>query len=262
MPNYGEEPSTEGMSLLVGTRRLENADIDHRASFVDYVMEHAEEWHRTHLTHLYECWEGWNEDHFASQLWPPYIQLAEPSNPRRFGQCGPVSGFGGKQEIRLRPSLLTGTHPRVNAGSGYAHGRTLFVDDVLLHEMIHQWQQEISGKTDEGYHGHGPAFRNMANVIGARLGLGRVRTSKERGEDKDLPSCSYWPHIVRPKDPDYYQGAYVPASGSGHKTVPLPIADIGDAVAILLQHYDPHDLCQRLLSRDKKSSAGGDGGPG
>ncbi len=31
--------STEEMSQLVGTRHLENADIDHRAAFVDYVMK-------------------------------------------------------------------------------------------------------------------------------------------------------------------------------------------------------------------------------
>src|SRR5829696_8026828 len=99
-----------------------------------------------------------------------------------------------REQIRLRPSLLTGTHPRVN---GSAEGRFLFVADVLLHEMIHQWQQEVSGETDEAWHGHGPAFRDKANEIGARLGLGIVRTSKKRGKDADLPSCSYWPHVVR-----------------------------------------------------------------
>jgi len=152
-----------------------------------------------------------------------------------------MSGLGCRSQIRLRPSLLTGTHPRVN---GSAEGRFLFVADVLLHEMIHQWQQEVSGETDEAWHGHGPAFRDKANEIGARLGLGIVRTSKKRGKDADLPSCSYWPHVVRPED--YYLGAYVPTSGDRPRTVTVP-TDLERAVPILQKHFDVEELCRRLL---------------
>lgn len=67
---------------------------------------------------------------------------------------------------------------------------------------------EITRKTEESYHGHGPTFRDACNRIGAILGLPLVRTSKKRGADKDLPSCAQWPHNVRP--PDDYLGAYVP----------------------------------------------------
>ena len=86
------------------------------------------------------------------------------------------------------------------------HGREEALN-TLLHEMIHQWQQEITGQEEDSYHGHGPAFRNKANEIGRMLDLAPVRTSKKRGPDKLLPSCASWPHCVRPAD--YYLGAYM-----------------------------------------------------
>src|SRR5215216_3655100 len=180
------------MSQLAGTQQLDNADIDHRASFVDYVMESAEEWHRTHLGMLYQHWEENNDRHFAGEMWAPYVLLSEPAEPKAYGDCASVSGFGGRLQIRLRPSLLTGTHPRVRRGDDFAEGRFLFVADVLLHEMIHQWQQEVLGVDEGAYHDHGPTFRDKANEISARLGIGLVRTMKKRGKYKDLPSCSQW----------------------------------------------------------------------
>ena len=38
--------------------------------------------------------------------------------------------------------------------------------DVLLHETVHQWHDEITGQVERGYHGHGPAFRDECNRIG------------------------------------------------------------------------------------------------
>jgi hypothetical protein len=82
------------------------------------------------------------------------------------------------------------------------------VDDVLLHEMVHQWQFEVLGDPEPAYQGHGPLFRDVANRIGAVLGLSPVRDCKRRGSGKDLPSCAQWPHCVRPAD--HYLGAYRP----------------------------------------------------
>lgn len=78
----------------------------------------------------------------------------------------------------------------------------------LLHEMIHQYHMELTGRTEETYGGHGPAFRDECNRIGAVLGLPKVRAGKERGRDKALPSCASWPLNVRPDG--YYLGAYPP----------------------------------------------------
>lgn len=128
--------------------------------------------------------------------------------------------------------------------------RVAFVIDVLLHEMIHQWQQEVSGETDEHYHGHGPAFRDKANEIGRRLGLPPVRTCKKRGEDADLPSCSQWPHNVRPDA--YYGGAHVPTTRDGARTVRLPV-DLELAVSVLREHFDAGELAARLLAEERRA---------
>ncbi len=205
-------PGVNDTSPLVGTRPppspLSPEDIAHRKGFWEFVETHGAPWHKQHLGRLLDLWMQWNREHYQGALVPPYILLSEPSEPKRLGDCGSVSGFGGRSQIRIRPSLLLGTHPHIRPEKIYTEGRFLFVADVLLHEMIHQWQQEIVGNSEPHYHGHGPIFRDKCNEIGERLGLPRVRTSKMRGRDADLPSCSHWPHEVRPDE--FYQGAYRP----------------------------------------------------
>ena len=191
----------------------------HRASFVDYVLEHAEPWHRQYLGRLYDLWNQWNRDYFESRMVPSYIFLSEPSIPRAYGDCGPVSGFGGVSQIRIRPSLLTGTHPDMRGGDQFSEGRFLFVADVLLHEMIHQWHQEVTGHAENSYHGHGPKFCGICNQIGEHLGIAEVYP-KPRGKTKGQPACQYWPHVVRPDD--YYLGAYIRPSRNDKSAVEQP----------------------------------------
>ncbi len=187
---------------------LTDAAVQHREQFRDFVLLKAEPWHRHHLGKLYELWNEWNRDFFGGALVAPYVLLSEPSAPSRYGDCSSVSGFGGRSQIRLRPSLLTGTHPHMRPGAEFAEGRFRFTADVLLHETNHQHGQEVSGRTEEAYHGHGPAFRDNCNRLGAVLGLPSVRHAKARGKDRDLPSCAQWPHNVRPAD--YYLDAIRP----------------------------------------------------
>lgn len=186
--------------------RLSDADVAHREAFWSYVLDQAEPWHRDHLTRLYRLWEDANAKWYDGALVPPIILLAEPGEPKRYGQCSPVSSYGCRSEIRIRPSLLAGTHPHIRHPG---EGANRFAEDVLLHEQIHQWQQEVTGQLEDGYHGHGPTFRDKANEISNDLGLGWVRTSKRRGPDSGLDSCAQWPHCVR--HPDHYHGVYVPA---------------------------------------------------
>jgi hypothetical protein len=193
--------------------------LSHRRGFERFVLEHAEPWHREHLGRLFTNWRGWNGEHFESRLEPPYLLLSEPSTPRRYGDCGPLSGFGGRSQIRIRPSLVRGSHPHVEAGERFQAGRDRFVDDILLHEMIHQWQFEVLGDGEPAYQGHGPLFRDVANRIGAVLGLSPVRDCKRRGADKHLPSCAQWPHCVRPAD--HYLGAYRPRRRARRSGAPL-----------------------------------------
>jgi hypothetical protein len=185
---------------------IRKADVAHRQAYQQFVLLEARPWYQQHLGRLYLLWGKWNHDYFGGALVTPYVLFAEPSSPQRLGDYARVSGFGGHGQVRLRPSLLTGSHPSVRGGDQYAEGRFLFVADVFLHETVHQWQHEVLGDLEGGYHGHGPKFRDQCNRIGALLGLPPVRTSKARGKDKALPSCAYWPHCVRP--PDYYLGAY------------------------------------------------------
>jgi hypothetical protein len=212
--------------------------VAHRRAFRDFVVAEAEGWMRPHLLRLFDLWQRWNEEYYDGVLEPPYILLDEPSTPQRYGDCSPVSGFGGRSEIRIRPSLLTGTHPHMR---GPAAGRFRFVADVLLHEQIHQYHQEVTGSGDDGYHGHGPAFRDTANQIGARLGLPRVRTCKRRGPDRDLPSCSQWPHDVRPDG--FYLGAYV-----------LPKRSRLAGTLVVTLEGDPEAVADRLIGALKQAS--------
>jgi hypothetical protein len=185
---------------------LRKADVVHRQAYQQFVLLEARPWYQQHLSRLYLLWSKWNQEYFSSALVTPYVLFAEPSSPQRLGDYSRVSGFGGHGQVRLRPSLLTGSHPSVRADDKYAEGRFLFIADVFLHETVHQWQHEVLGDLEDGYHGHGPKFRDQCNRIGALLGLPPVRTSKARGKNKALPSCAYWPHCVRPAD--YYLGAY------------------------------------------------------
>ncbi|HKA53030.1 MAG TPA: hypothetical protein VKJ47_05160 [Candidatus Binatia bacterium] len=204
-----------GVLLAVSTQ-----DREHRQAFVAYVLSEAQPFHRTFLTRLYDLWGQWNDRYYDGRLLVPYVTLAEPPAPRVYGVTSLVSSWGGKAEIRLRPSLLKGTHPHVRSEPAFQEGRFLFTADVLLHELGHQFSLEISGETEEPFHGHGPAFRDICNRIGKELGLPPVRSAKKRGPDADLPSCAQWPHNVRPLD--YYQGAYVPPAEETEKPTGAP----------------------------------------
>jgi hypothetical protein len=189
--------------------RITAADKKHREEFQEFVVSQSDKAYRPVLRRLYFLWETYAKDLLAEEsMTPPYIMLASPSLPQHFGDYSPVSGFGGHSQIRIRPTLLTGQHKAMKKGDRYAEGRLLFVCDVLLHETIHQYHHEITGKTEDSYRGHGPQFRDTCNVAGKKLGLAQVRVAKARGKDKDLPSCALWPHCVRPRN--YYHGAYVP----------------------------------------------------
>ncbi len=233
------------MSPLVETptKELPLHASQHRASFVDYVLEHAAPWHRQHLGRLYDLWAKWNRDYFESRMVPSYILLSEPSNPRRYGDCGPISGFGGTTQIRIRPSLLTGTHPDVCGGDQFSEGRFLFVADILLHEMIHQWHQEVTGVTEDSYHGHGPKFCEMCNQIGERLGIAEVYP-KPRGKTKGKPGCQYWPHVVRPDDD--YLGAYIRPTNDDKS-----IADQPETLTIPTEPQARKAVLSRLLTADE-----------
>lgn len=184
--------------------------LNDRRRFKEFIISSAEDFYKEYLGQLYKLWEKWNQSLFDSKLPEvPYISFGTPTNPRRYGQYSSVSDFGGRAEIKIRESLLTGTHPDIRSEPELRKGRLLFVQDILLHEMIHQYQYEYLDKPEGSYDGHGPRFRDAANTVSARLGIQEeVRASKVRKQQQSYPSCAYWPHNVRPRN--YYMGAYVP----------------------------------------------------
>jgi len=195
---------------------------------------------------LYGLWEEWNDRFFEGILVPPLVQLAEPGQTHCYGDCSPYSGLAGiRSRIRLRPSILAGTLRDLKHGSRNKQGLRRFLEDVLLHEMIHQWHFEVTGQDDASYSGHGPAFSQKANEIAVKLGLPPVgRTCKKRDHaDKGLQSPSQWPHDVRPAG--YYLGAHVLASVDKPKRVSLPL-DLGQAVPVLRKHFDVVELRRQL----------------
>lgn len=178
-----------------------------RQAIRDFALKDAELWYKLQLVRLYDAWEKWNDQFFNSEMVVPCIFVTEPHTPRALADCSNFSAFGSRSQIRIRPSILTGKHPNINPDAPM-EGRIRFVSDIMLHEMIHQFQNEVLNQPENSYKGHGPAFASKCNEIGAVLGLDKVRMAKARGKDKDLPSCAYWPFNVRPLD--YFLGAYVP----------------------------------------------------
>lgn len=197
---------------------LAEAVAAHRADYWLWVELHAEEPRRSALLRLRDHWHAVNETHFGGVLVLPYITLTAPSKSSVYGQCCSVSSWGSRLEIKLRPSLLSGTHPHV---SGNLEGCWRFVADVLTHETLHQHAIEVTGETEDSYHGHGPAFTETANRIGETLGLAPVKVRNRNGSHD--PIGAQWPHCVR--DPSYYLGAYTPPdrpARSTGDTVPCP----------------------------------------
>lgn len=184
--------------------------VRHREEFERYVIDHSEGWMRPFLLEFYDHWHRYNEQFFEGKMTTPYILIAVPTSARAMGDCSLYSSFGGRSQIRIRPTVLNGKADCVRSGDEFIEGRIRIGSDILLHEMVHQWQQEITHNTEYAFRGHGNGFRDKCNEIGVILGLPPVRNEKKRGKDKDLPSCTGWPHNVRPTE--YYLGALIPNS--------------------------------------------------
>lgn len=227
-----------------------------RQAIRDFALKDAEPWFKEQLVRLYDAWEKWNEQFFNSEMVVPCIFLTEPNTPRALADCANISAFGARSQIRIRPSLLTGKHPNINPDAPL-EGRVRFIADVMLHEMIHQLQNEVLNNPELSYKGHGPAFAGKCNEIGAVLGLDKVRVAKARGKDKDMPSCAYWPHNVRPLD--YFLGAYVPtvevkkekADGDGENEDDDGLDEGIDAVDDLVSRFQRLKDKQRMLFLDR-----------
>jgi hypothetical protein len=174
---------------------------------------------------------------------PSLIQLTDPGQTHSYGCCTNFSGLAGiHSAIKIRRSILDGTLRDLKHGNKSPDGLRRFLEDVLLHEMIHQWHHEVTGHSDESYSGHGPAFSAKANEIGAKLGLPPVRRTCKSRDGKE-PSPSQWPHDVRPEG--YYLGAHVQSRVDKVPGMFVPF-DIQDAIPVLLKNWDVDGLLEQL----------------
>lgn len=172
----------------------------HRNEFAQFVASAAVGPYADVLRRLYKLAEEWNRKHFDGRLNLPHIVFLEPKSARALGDHSTISGWGSRGQIRIRPSVFDGTHKIVKPGLEYAEGRVRFVEDILLHEMVHLYNAEVALLPERSYHGHGPAFAGKCNEIGSILGLPEVGIKRQK-----KPLCNYWPENVRPEG--YYLGA-------------------------------------------------------
>lgn len=151
------------------------------------------------LRALYREWDTYNASYFSAVLRPPHITCG-PVPPACWGVYSSWTDWGGRVQVTLKASYVWGT-AKVIINPLPARGTMRFIADILLHETVHQWQHEIAKKPENSYGGHGTAYAQKCNEIGAILGLPPV-AAKRRKNKTDRPSCAQWPHNVRP--PDYY----------------------------------------------------------
>ncbi|MBI4022268.1 MAG: hypothetical protein HY372_02835 [Candidatus Andersenbacteria bacterium] len=186
------------MTHLPKGKRLLDAE---RRSFARFATRHAEPVFRDVSRHLYERWDELNRRYFKRKLKRPHLTFGYTS-PRSLAFCSPLTDWGATLQITINQRLILGDH-RIVVNPWPAQGVKRFLADVLLHESLHQYHREVTGKTDPGYRGHGTAFAQTCNDIGDQLGLPPVvARRRNRAKDLDKPICNYWPHNVRP--PDFY----------------------------------------------------------
>lgn len=137
---------------------------------------------------MLELFHSYNETYFSSKLAAPLVLILSPTSARALGDYCPRDAHGLESRIRIAPRVL-------KKGS-------LFAFDVLLHEMIHAFAQEVLGDLEPGYRGHGPKFAAVCNAIGDTMGLPHVAAKGRDG----LADCAHWPLNVRPAG--YYPEPY------------------------------------------------------
>ena len=165
-----------------------------RHQIFNYAVSVAEGPYKEFLPRLNTAWSEYNDRFFNGELTPAFILISPPSSSKAEGDCSHWSGYGGKLQIRLRPSIIDGSYRAFNP-SHDLENRWLYILDVLLHEMIHTWQI-TKDLIERSYGGHGKFFTAKANEIGKALGLPEV--AMRRRKDKSIPIAPHWPSNVRP----------------------------------------------------------------
>lgn len=179
----------------------------------------------------FDVWEA-NRQQFWADTPRPFIYpfMVSMKGGREFGHYSQVNAFGAPSTIHIRRDVLLRERDGIrlqsiapnpccneqrqlvlNAKSGSAAGHALFLEQLVLHEGIHQFLHEaaspevsetyaLTESGENGYKGHGSLFASECNRIGALrqaafgLEFVPVRHSKKThaGSLKQRPSCSQW----------------------------------------------------------------------
>lgn len=162
----------------------------------DYSINQAEGPYKDFIRGLGKAFDEFNALYFDNSLTPAHIAITQPNSRHALADCSVFSGHGGKHQIRIKESVIDGTHNRFNPNHAIEN-RWLYILDVLLHELNHHFVHEILNDYSDSYGGHGVNYTKRANQIGDQLGLPHV-VERNRKDKKSLPISSQWPLNVRP----------------------------------------------------------------
>jgi hypothetical protein len=122
------------------------------------LVRELERWH-----------EEYNQRHFASQLGTVAIRVSRRMKSR-LGHYSAARGADDRAEI-----VISRRHIRRHGWPEALH--------TLLHEMVHQWQDEHGHVID-----HGPAFRARARAVGITPSARRLLATGKGGCEADMVS--------------------------------------------------------------------------
>jgi len=194
-----QNDGTEGTSRLNVTRPAPTNVLDaERRRYLRFATKHAEPVYRELLDDLYCTWRRFNNRFYDGQLKPPHITVGRVP-PRSFAFCKQLTDWGSQLQMTISEAIALGRH-RVVMNPWPALGARRFLQDVLLHESVHQFHYEVTGKTESGSRGHGRHFAEKCNEIGQVISLPLVIPRRRGAKDTDRPVCNHWPHNVRPDD--------------------------------------------------------------
>ena len=190
---------------------------------------HVEEQGSDAPRELYELFDEFNREHFEAKLSVPLILVSAPNSPRALGSYHPRDEHG----VQARITIPART---IKKGEG---------SDTLLHEMVHQWCDEISHAPEPSFKGHGPVFATKCNEIGKVLGVPEV---VPRGKRKGKPDPSTWPHRKwppeeKPKKPKKKTVGQLASEIEQHVTDLRTAIDDNDRKAIDANLDKIEDLC-------------------
>lgn len=204
---------------------LKTPTIEFKQHFRDYLKVLAQDidTHRVELIEALEwCFDRW--EHWRQKFYPeadlmfPFFQSGRRGS--EFGHYSTLGNSGQPSVIHIKRSYLMGTSditvcklsPTKKLVLKKDHpDRLKFVDQTILHELVHQYLHEASpdaatyesSESGKNYKGHGPLFAAECNrinqVLHPELGfefvpVRHMKRSHAKVNDVQRPSCAHFTH--------------------------------------------------------------------